>query len=189
MASEVGIVNAALDLLGEPAIISFADNSKAGRLAAKEFANIRDALYSRHPWNFGRKRDALAALADAPAWGYDFQYQLPSDYIRMFNVEGENEGTGRWVVEDGKILTDLTATLNILYGYKVTAAAQMSAGFRDALAATIAKKWAETITGSNDVVQSTRQNALVAVAQARSNDGQEGIPDAVEADLWTGSRY
>jgi hypothetical protein len=188
MASDVGIVNAALRKLGQSPITAFSENSKAGRLASERFAEKRDELLSRHPWNFAEKRSALAVSATAPAWGFSNAYPLPADYIRMRVVNGEDEGSGKWKVEDGSVVTDLAAPLEVLYTYQVEDANRMSAGFREALASLLAADWAEDITGDSDVVVSQERKARVAVAQARSNDGQEGIPDQIEADEWTNAR-
>jgi len=188
MASDVGIANAALRKLGQSPITAFTEDSKAARLANSRFADLRDELLYRHPWNFAIKRTSLAASSTAPDWGFAAAYPLPNDYIRMFEVNGEDEESGKWKVESGAVVTDLSAPIEVLYVYQVTDANQMSAGFREALAAILAADWAEDITGSNTVEQAKQQLARIAVAQARSNDGQEGIPDRLEADEWLNSR-
>jgi len=188
MASDVAIANAALRKLGHSPITSFSEDSKAGRLANERFAEIRDELLSRHPWNFALKRGSLAASSTAPEWGYSFKYPLPTDYIRVFEVNGEDEGAGKWKVEDGHIVTNLSAPLEILYVYRVSDANRMTSGFRAALAEVLSFEWAEDITGDDTVVEKKERSSAIAVAQARSNDGQEGIPDRIESDDWIDSR-
>jgi hypothetical protein len=189
MASDVGIANAALRKLGQAPITAFSENSKAARLANERFEEIRDELLYRHPWNFAEKRASLAMSTTPPAWGYTNAFPLPTDYIRMRMVNGEDENTAKWKVEDGAVVTDLPAPLEILYTYQVADANRMSAGFREALASVLASDWAEDLTGDNNVVQRMDQKAVFAVAQARSNDGQEGTPDQIEADEWIAARY
>ncbi len=188
MASDVGIANAALRKLGQSPITSFDENTKAARLANERFADLRDELLSRHPWNFAMRRASLAASATAPAWGYTNAFTLPTDYVRVFEVNEEDEYSGKWKVEDGAIVTDLDAPLKIRYVYRVEDANRMTAGFREALASVCAADWAEDITGADSVVKTAASKATIAVAQARSNDGQEGIPDQVEADEWLDAR-
>ncbi len=188
MASDVGIANAALRKLGQAPILSFAENSKAARLANERFAEVRDELLFRHPWNFAERRRALSLSATAPAWGFTNAFPLPTDYIRIRQVNGEDENTAKWKVEDGVIVTDLPAPLEVLYTYRVEDANRMSAGFREALASVLAADWAEDITGDNDVVVEKERKSIRAVAQARSNDGQEGTPDQLEADEWISAR-
>lgn len=188
MASDVGIASAALRKLGQAPITSFSEDSKAARLASERYAELRDQLLHRHPWNFALKRASIAASATAPEWGYTTACPVPADYIRMYEVNGEDEDTGKWKVENGSVVTDLEAPLEILYVYQVTDANRMSAGFREALASVLAADWAEDITGDDSVVQATAQKSRLAVAQARSNDGQEGIPDQFESDEWINAR-
>ncbi len=188
MASEVGIANAALRKLGQSPITDFSENSKAARIANERFADVRDELLSRHPWNFAMRRVLLPVNATAPAWGFTNAFTLPADYIRVFEVNGEDENSGKWKVEDGAIVTDLDAPLEIRYVYRVVDANRMVSGFREALASVCAADWAEDITGDDSVVKAKAGKATIAVAQARSNDGQEGIPDQVEADEWLNAR-
>jgi len=188
MASDVGIANAALRKLGQGPITAFSENSKAARLANERYAEVRDELLYRHPWNFAMKRESLAASSTAPVWGFTSAYPLPADYIRMHEVNGEDENTAKWKVEDGAIVTDLPAPLQVRYVYQVTDANRMSIGFREALASQLASDWAEDITGDDNVVTDKAGKARLAVAQARSNDGQEGTPDAIESDEWLVAR-
>jgi hypothetical protein len=188
MASDVGIVNAALRKLGHGPITEFSEHSKAARLANERYAELRDSLLHRHPWNFAMKRRELAASTTAPAWGFEIAYPLPADYIRMHEVNGEDENTAKWKVEDGAIVTNLPAPLQVRYVYRVTDANRMSLGFREALASILASDWAEDITGDDSVVTEKERKARFAVAQARSNDGQEGTPDQFESDEWLNAR-
>ena len=188
MASDVGIANAALRKLGQPPITSFSENSKAARLANERFADSRDELLERHPWNFAMKRGSLAASATAPEWGFTTAFPLPADYIRVFEVNGEDLYTNKWKIEDGSIVTDLDAPLKVRYVYRVEDANRMISGFREALASVLAADWAEDITGDSDVTVTKERKARIAVAQARSDDGQEGTPDKFEANEWLDAR-
>ena len=188
MASEVGIANAALTKLGQSSITAFTEDSTAARLANDRYADVRDALLHQHPWNFAMKRASIPA-STAPAWGFTYACPVPTDYIRMYEVNGENEKSGKWRVEDGSVVSDLTPPFEILYVYRVEDPNKMSIGFREALASTLANDWAEKITGDPSVVADKERKARFAVAQARSNDGQEGTPRDLEADEWENSRY
>ena len=188
MASNVAIANAALRKLGQSPITSFSENSKAARLANERFAELRDSLLEDHPWNFAMKRASISASSTDPVWEYASAYPVPADYIRMYEVNSEDEGSGKWKVENGSVVTDLSAPLEIRYVYRVEDANRMTAGFREALASALASDWAEDITGDNDVVVVKEEKSRRAIAKARSNDGQEGFPDQFEADEWTNAR-
>jgi hypothetical protein len=189
MASDVAIANAALRKLGHSPITAFNENSKAARLANERFADLRDSLLEDHPWNFAMKRASLSASATDPVWKYGSAYPVPTDYIRMYEVNGEDALSGKWKVENGAVVTDLSAPIEVRYVYRVADANKMTAGFREALASNLASDWAEDLTGDNDVVVTMAQKSTRAVAKARSNDGQEGFPDELEADEWINARH
>ena len=189
MASAVGIVNAALRKLGEAPITAIGEDSKAGRLANERYAEVRDALLHRHPWNFAMKRKSVAASATDPVWGFDHAYPLPTDYIRIYSVNGQDTKSNTWSIESGHVVTNLDAPIEIRYVFKVTDPALMTPGFREALASMLAADWANDITGDDQAVLDQNRFSLRAIAQARSNDGQEGMPDEFVVDEWTGARF
>jgi hypothetical protein len=189
MPSKVGIVNAAFRKLGEAPITAVGEDNKAGRLSDERYDEVRDALLHRHPWNFAMKRDSLAPSATDPEWGFDHAYPLPTDYIRMYSVNGQDMDSNTWSVENGHVVTNLDAPIEIRYVYQVTDPALMTPGFREALASMLAADWANDITGDDQVVSDQNRFALRAIAQARSNDGQEGMPDKFISDEWTNARF
>ena len=79
MASVVDLCNRALDLLGAANITSLTENSKEARLCNGNFDDVRDAVLRSHPWNIAITRRALARDTDTPAFGFSFQYSLPTD--------------------------------------------------------------------------------------------------------------
>src|SRR5687768_17911958 len=81
MTSAVEICSNALRMLGANPIIALTDESTEARLCNGLYATTRDDLVSAHPWNFCKRRVALAQLADVPAFEYSVQYELPADYI------------------------------------------------------------------------------------------------------------
>lgn len=178
----------ALSLIGEAAINSFDDDSTSARLAKLRYQPARDAVLRDHPWNFAIKRASLSALTAAPDWGYDVQYQLPADCLRLLEID--NPGKEPFQVEGGKILTNLTAPISIRYVAKITAAEQFDSLFVDALAAYLAAEWAERIMGGSTAKSSElRQTYEIKLQQARSMDGQESPPVLPEESSWIDSRF
>ena len=193
MASDVSVVNSALHKLGVSRIVAFTDTTKQGTLANDTFADIRDSLLRAHPWNFAIEREALAADATAPKWGYTTKYALPEGQtpcLRVLLVEGEDEYSGRWTVEGRFILTDLTAPLNISYIKRITDANSMDAMFRDALSQRLAMEWATTLTHDAQIQNDmTRLYNSLKLPEARSIDGQEDIAVQIEACEWIEARF
>ncbi len=186
MAADIDIINAALSKLGEQPLLAVSDPSPPGRLANRTYADIRDALLRELPWNFAMKRDALAADAAAPSWGYDRQFVLPGDCLRLVQID--NDGDEDWRNEGGKIVTDMVAPLNIRYVARV-AEGLMDATFREALAARLAMEWAEPLsqtTTLTDAMATLYKNKLQV---ARAADGQVDRQQAITADDFITARF
>lgn len=171
MASDVDIANAALSKLGEPGLLSFADDSVAGRLANRTFTDIRDALLREYPWNFASKRAEIAASGTGPLWGFARAFPVPTDFLRLLEIHNPNRFPYR--LEQGHILTDLTAPLQIRYLKKVEDADEMDPLFRDAFAHRLAAEWAESITQTSSVTQEMQALYTRKLRVARAADGQE----------------
>ncbi len=188
MASNVGIVNAALIKLGEATITSMTENAKAARLANNVFEELRDAVLQAHPWNFALARASLAADAAAPVWGYGFAYVLPAAPAFCLRVLDIEDQAAEWRVEGRRILTDAGAPLRIRYIAQVTDPNQFSALFRECLAARLAAELAEPLKQSSTIAEAMRQLYERKLAEARTADAQEGTPEAIEAAEWLESR-
>ena len=87
MASVVQICNSALNQLGASSITALTENSKNARICNERYETVRDAVYRSHPWNCLVKRVQLAQDSDTPAWGFTYQYTLPSDCLRVLQIK------------------------------------------------------------------------------------------------------
>ena len=91
--------------------------------------------------------------------------------------------------DDGTVIvTDLPAPLKIRYIARVINPDLMDPGFRKALAYACAVEWAEPITGTKSVYEMVAQEALMVLREAKSEDGQEGSPDAFVINTWLNAR-
>jgi len=185
MASVVEICNRALDKLGEAPIVSLADDIKASRACARAYAPVRDAVLRDHPWNCAIHRTALAAEADAPAWGYARRFPLPVDCLRVLDVEQEGP---RWIVEGRAVLTDAAPPLRIRYVRRLTDSTLFDPLLAEALAARLAVELCEALTQSNTKRQMLLEDYAEIVTRARSADGQEGVPAALAESPWVLAR-
>ncbi len=179
MASDVGIVNSALSKLGEEPILSFTDDTTAGRLANRTYEEIRDSMIAEHPWNFASQRASLAAEGTSPEWGFDNQYPLPTDFLRLLDVSNSTHLEYR--VENKRILTDIDSPLKILYLRKITDANAMPPTFREALAARLAQEWAIPLTQNATLQGNMAQLYTRKFSLARAVDAQEDHHREIEA--------
>lgn len=178
--SEVAIANFAATTLDEPPLLTLDDNTKIARLISREFGFLRDELLRKHPWVFAKQRAKLPAMATKPAFGYLYQYELPTDCLRVLPLTCTGEEDGKHVrhrVEGRKILTDLCAPLKIIYIQKRTTASEFDPLFARALGQALALKAAQNITGKTTYVQKAQDLYGQALSEAYITNALEAGTD------------
>lgn len=185
MASTVEICNLALRLLGARRITSLDDNSEEARACNDVFEFLRDDLLRSHPWNFATVRASIAASSEAPAWGYDFSYPLPTTSLRILEVRTYLD----WEVEDGAIVTNESAPLYIRYTKRITDSNAFDSSFTKTLAAYIAFELAERITNSSRKRQLAFDEYQTYLKKAKMVDAQESTPKTLDDGSWVDSRH
>ena len=129
-------------------------------------------------------RVELALLPDAPAFGWTYQYQLPNDVLRVMSME---EKTTHFKIEGRTLLTD-SATAKILYIKQVTDVSLYTPLFNELLSLPLAKDLSYNLVHSSQLKKTLMDELAVLLRDARSFDGQEGIIDQLEADVWLEAR-
>jgi hypothetical protein len=176
MASVIQVANRALTKLGSARITSLADDVKAARSISSCFEDLRDDELRAHRWQFAMKRTSLAALSDAPAFGYKYQYALPSDFLRIDMVDDRFPAAImdnyidaeylEWTLEGNVILTDIGAPLKLRYIAQITDPTLWDENFREALASRIAMEIAEDLTQSENKKASAAKDYDRSIRQA-----------------------
>ena len=189
MASKVGIVNHALRRLGVPTITAFADSVKAARMADDSYDDHVEEIISEHTWNFALKRVELPASTTSPVWEYTNAFPVPSDSIRMLQVDGEDEFANRWRVEEGVIVTNKEAPLKVVYLARIDDPNAMTARFRNVVSTYLAWQWAEALTGDATLNNRLEREYRARLVMARSFDGQEGTPRQPTSDRFIDARF
>ena len=201
MASTVDIANFALNNLGASNITSLDENSKAARVVNQRYESVRDAVFRAHPWNRLINRASLAQETTTPAFGYTYQYALPTDpfCLRVLEFSNgtlsypqdnitNNTGGPVFVIEGRKLLTD-EGTAQIKYIGRVTDTQLYDASLTEALAARLAAEICYAITGSTSMVQIQTSLYEAKVNEARFNDATEGATQRLEASDFIESRF
>jgi len=201
MPSTVDIANYALNNLGASNISSLDENSKAARIVNQRYDAVRDAVFRAHPWNCLIERAQLAQDTDAPAFGYAYQYALPTNpyCLRVLEFSNgtlsypqdnitNNSGGPVFVIEGRKLLTD-EAVARIKYIGRVTDPQQYDASLVEALAARLAAEVCYAITGSTSMVQIQTSLYEAKINEARFNDATEGATQRLEASDFIESRF
>ena len=197
MASVVDLCNRALDLLGAANITSLTENSKEARLCNGNFDDVRDAVLRSHPWNIAITRRELAKDSDTPAFGFSFQYSLPTypfclRVLSFWNSNVNNDVAAydsnvMFKIEGRKVLSN-EGTCNIIYIGRVTDTEQYDSLLNKAISARLAAEIAYNITGSNSVSQGMIAIYEDRLKEAKGVDSMEGFPEQPQADDFTNIR-
>ncbi len=175
--SETEICNLALGHLGEGRVTSLEEDSVAARACALHFAAVRDQVLRSHRWNFAQDRVSLAQLAEAPAFGWAYQYELPADCLRVLEFNGTEIGdwiSNEFVIEGRKLLTD-AGTARLVYLKRIVDVSLYDALFVEALAVKLAIVLSETIRGTTGkTAELERAYQSVVAPMARRVDANEG---------------
>jgi hypothetical protein len=198
MPSVVDICNEAMDLLGAATIASLTENSKEARLCNRRYETVRDAVLRAHPWNAAIRRADLARDSSAPAFGFKYQYTLPTDpyclrVLSFWNSNVDNELTPydsqvMFKIEGRKILSNEDAC-KIIYVARVTDTEQYDALLSSTIAHKLASETAYAITGSNSIAQQMFSLYEARIREARSMDAMEGQPDKIIANDFVNVRF
>lgn len=187
MASDVEIVNRALIYLGAQTIISLGDNTQTAKLSNQIYSQVLDDVLSSHPWKCARKRASLAELATPPAFGYQHQYLIPSDFLWLLELAGGRSLERRdiaYVREGANILTDEGPPLHIIYISRVIDPNILSSYVREVLSWRLALELAEAITGSSGKKSDISSLYMNALRQAKYRDSLEKSLNKLEAETF-----
>lgn len=194
MASVIQVANRALTKLGSARITSLDDDVKSARALKSCFEDLRDDELRAHRWQFSLKRTSLAALVAAPAYGYQHQYQLPADFLKLDMVDDRfpqvplddyiNQELLDWVLEGNVILTDIGAPLKLRYVAQVTDPNGWDVNFREALACRLAAELAEDLTQSNQKRQLAWEEYRMAITRAVRSNAIERMPVPLGDSPW-----
>lgn len=187
--NETTIANLALGKIGSKRIASLDDASPEARACKLHYPHVRDEVLRSHRWNFATKRATLTALAAAPLFGWDVQYQLPSDCLRVLQLNryGESDQSSVWEVEGGKLLTNETEA-QVKYIARITDGVLFDSIFVSALTVKLASVIAKPLAGSSSMSEDLiSEYERITGPKARRADAFEGRPQRkpawVESDL------
>lgn len=187
--SEVSISNMALGWLGGGLIISLDDDSEEAALCKANYDICRDAVLEDRDWTFATARQVLSALTAAPAFGYAYQYRVPSDLIRILMVSDEPLFVHDldWERQGDVIVTD-ASIVYLKYIRRVEDPVKFTAGFVHALAVRLAMEIALPLTNSMDI-----QNQMVGLygtklERAGAMDGMQGKNQQLRTNRLIGVR-
>ena len=196
--SDVAIVNLALTKIGAKTINALDQDGETARAANTVYEMVRDAELQANPWNFSIRRASLAASSNTPAFGYDLQYPVPADFLRLYEIDGYPvqfpTEDPYFAIEshsnDGLvILTNQTAPLDIRYVAKITDTSKYDPLFVHALACSLALALCDRLTQHEGKVDRIAQEYEMRLSRAKRVDAIQNPPIPYPESTWILSRY
>jgi hypothetical protein len=188
MSSYVAIANQAAIIIGTAARLTApGDDNSLGRAVASVWDMERQAALRDGAWNFAIRRANLAALPEKPAHGFEHQFQLPADCLRL--IEVHELWRDHYQLEGRRILSDEAGPLKLRYLADIEEPTQFDPLFVNAFALRIAIAIGQRIAGSAFDEASAWEKYRAALSAARRADAMENPPiEQAEVD-WVTSRF
>jgi len=143
-----------------------------------------------HPASDGTHWSVVAAATYTPQFKYDYQYDLPADYLKEFENWEEETAYPEilWDIQGSKFLTDET-DVNFIYISKITDTTKFDPLFTELLIIEIALRLISAIAGTNTTqikedLKYERQELVRSVNQMTSKE----LEDTGRSD-WNLSRF
>lgn len=193
--TKVQICNLALGALNAGIVSDIDEPSDSlERLCGDRYDPVRRSTLRRHDWNFATKRVLLAKSPDKPAFRYESQYPIPSDFIKFVSI-GDFDDVVDYKFEDRKILIDGssisttgTEALPFRYIFDFTTVADFDPLFVEVLSLELALKLAPALSGKATLMQQIRSEIELLITEAYSIDGQESPPERIERSKYLAAR-
>jgi hypothetical protein len=168
--SEVAIANMAIDVLEDYPISSLTESGPVAEFMYRNFGRVRDSVQQAFPYPFSLELVNLAKDGTDPAFGWDYRYEVPSDFIaihRLSESGTHNAPPIRHQLIGRYIHTNYDAPLPLVYIKRVTNVALWTPLAADVLAMTLAVRGAMNITGKSSYYQKASNLLAVATENAR----------------------
>jgi len=171
--TSIDIANRALVLLGGREIASFTEGTNEAKLAKNLYLSSRDYVLRAYPWASLKKRVKLTEIAEKPVNGFDHQYQLPEDSVRVLEVHsGTKLLNDRWEVNGTAGLTD-AKPVSIVYISKTVPESKYSTQLVEALVYRLAAELAYPMTGNTSAQGNFQALFTNTLDEARTTDSLE----------------
>ncbi len=176
--TKIGIINRALQLLGNQSISSLNENSRGAKSMLRAYDSIFLAELRANTWSFSIMRANLAADATPPIFGKARYFPLPGDFLFLAPEETTFQNPYRrdYQIEGTKIVTDLGPPLPIRYVSSNITESNFDPLFAEAFAYSLALATCEDITNNNTKKADLKDSYKEVMGQARKRNCVEQAP-------------
>jgi hypothetical protein len=183
VASQTDIYNLAFTHVEEEATVGPDDTAPRVALFDRVWETTRDGVLAAHPWNEAVRWRSIAKLSAAPAGKWTNKFLYPADCLRILTTYPNTLvwAVGSEVDDSGQaqkvIFSDADSPLVVQHIFRLTDPNLYSPGLVRCLALKLAHTCALKLGGSRTLKDSLFEQYKVELSEARSSDGQEGVPD------------
>jgi hypothetical protein len=181
------IANLALSKIGARKIMDIEEESNEARACKMFYVEVRDDVLRSHPWNFAVTRATLSEIVSEPAFGWLNGFALPTDNLRVLEVNGWqlSRREGNWEVE-GRLVMCNEDQADIRYIRRIEDANLFDSLFIEALSTKLASAISMPITGNPGMNQDLlKQYEALTASKARRIDAYEARP--IRRPAWQNS--
>lgn len=188
------IVNIALRRCGANRIGSLeSDSSKEAIVARDLYQEARRDMLNSHTWNWAIKRVELDE-ADTPAFGWDYAFALPDDFIRVISVHPYDDESSiipyklEFQDDADRVLVTNVDQVYLRYVADIEDPTVMSAAFRDTLAWRLTRDFANALAKSSAASTEADRQYQRQLMRAKFIDSTEDYPEDFATGSWLASR-
>lgn len=190
--SETAIVNRALIRVGGSRITSLESDPGQGVTARIIYDQARDSLLVEEDWHFASARfGPLTATGNTPAYGYTYQYNLPSKFLHLRWVGTDPGGKlqlDKYELEGGFLLAD-SQNVYMRYTKRIEDTTKFYPLFVDALVAKLAMEFAISIAESGTLYDRMENSYRRVIDDATSADAIQSKTRKTTTTRRTRRRY
>jgi len=186
MTSEVEICNRAIDKVGGNSIVSLTDNTEEARILNRNYAGVRDYLLRTDTWNFAKAKQTLAELTP-PDFGFAKAFQLPTDWLRNVEINGDCDGKLQFDIVGDQLHTD-EDSINLVFIQRITDPTKFDVLFTQQLIDELAKVLAYPVTQNRSMRQDMAGEALTTGVVAKAVNGQDSHEERRESSKFLQAR-
>lgn len=180
MASDVEICNLALSNIGKNIPISALDEaSEEARQCSVHYAQARDWLLQKYPYQFARKVQSLAELTNDWSDTWDYRYSRPNDCLKIIRVIPEPDIPTdvepiKYALRGASLYASYSPTW-LEYTSRFEDASKFPPSFVDALSWALAARLAFPLTRDRTVRADAAQMATEMRMSAEAADANDEI--------------
>jgi len=180
------------------------DGNERAEQISDAWDDVRDAALKKAAWKFAIVRTYLESPdTDAPEWGFDYQFTLPGDCLRVIQIgetwvgvdltdyrQSDNAEYRIEGAEPGKVLTSLyDENVPIRYVKRATAVGEWDVTFAKYVAGLLAERINPRINESETIQKRIEGWKNQALYEALMSGAIEVAPVSPGDSEWIASRY